>query len=1068
MKKIAGLFFLLSVSILSLAQSRQVKGVVTDDSGAPVQGVTVLPRGSKLGTQTDKGGNFTITVEGTGNVTLSFSAVGHKATTVVTDGKTAVAVQLEKVTSTLDDVVVVGYTSIKRKDISGSISSVSSSQLKTNPLSSAAEALQGRLAGVQITASEGAPGAELIIRVRGGGSITQDNSPLYIVDGIQVERALDVVSPQDIASIDVLKDASTTAIYGARAANGVIIITTKSGKPGKTQVNYNGSVGVRKLPDFMDVLSPYDFVKWQYERTRGSATDSASFAQTYGTTWDTLSNYQNVTPVNWQEEVFGRSAKFQSHNVSVNGGNQTTTFNLSLTANKEEGIQLESGFDRYLANFKLDHKVSDRLKVGVSVRYLDQTIKGIGTTNSGTRTTNRLRHAITYRPFELDKPGFGIDDFDEALYLASAGATNPIILAKSEYRRQYTKATYFTGYVNYNIIKNLVFRSTFGYDNANVRTDLFYNKITSTARQFASLPVASIGEQFNNTLSNSNTLQYTLNNFKGHHDISVMIGEETVEQKSKQTAFETRYFPSDISAQKALANMGLGSAPTGSAQPLPSSFVQPPSRIFSLFGSATYAYEDKYLAKFSLRADRSSKFSSDNGTLVFPSGSVAWRFSKEKFFENIAWLSDGKVRYGYGAVGNNRIDNLLYQQLYGVTGQYAFNHSILPGFSPSSLANPNLRWEKNTTSNFGLDLSLFRNKVQFTMDIYKNKAEDLLLNVLIPPSTGYTGQLQNIGATSNRGVEFQVGATLANKKDFTWTSNFNISFNNNRVENLGGVNSITRNSGWQGSDGVDDYLVQVGRPAGLMYGFITDGFFQVSDFDYNATTSIYTLKAGIPFNGVYGTPQPGMLKWKDISGPNGVPDGVITADYDRTVVGDANAKFTGGWNNQFAYKNFDLNIFVNFVVGNDIYNANKIEWTDGAFPNLNTLNVMKDRFTNINASGQRVTDPVELQKLNGNAKIWTPVRVQRWWLHSWAVEDGSYLRFNNISLGYTLPKSVLAKLKIQNLRIYTTVNNLATITNYSGYDPDVTARRSDPLTPGVDFAAYPRARTWVFGLNVTF
>jgi TonB-linked SusC/RagA family outer membrane protein len=447
---------------------------------------------------------------------------------------------------------------------------------------------------------------------------------------------------------------------------------------------------------------------------------------------------------------------------------------------------------------------------------------------------------------------------------------------------------------------------------------------------------------------------------------------------------------------------------------------------------------------------------------------VAWRFSKEKFFDKMSWLSDGKIRYGYGAVGNNRIDNLLYQQLYGVTGQYAFNHSILPGFAPSSLANPNLRWEKNTTSNFGLDLSLFKNKVQFTMDIYKNKAEDLLLNVLIPPSTGYTGQLQNIGATSNRGVEFQVGATLADKKDFTWTSNFNISFNKNRVENLGGVNSITRNSGWQGSDGVDDYLVQVGRPAGLMYGFITDGFFQVSDFDYNATTSVYTLKAGIPFNGVYGTPQPGMLKWKDISGPNGVPDGVITADYDRTVVGDANAKFTGGWNNQFAYKNFDLNIFVNFVVGNDIYNANKIEWTDGAFPNLNTLNIMKDRFTYINNSGQRVTDPVELQKLNANAKIWTPVRVQRWWLHSWAVEDGSYLRFNNISLGYTLPKSILTKLKIQNLRVYTTVNNLATITNYSGYDPDVTARRSDPLTPGVDFAAYPRARTWVFGVNVTF
>lgn len=349
------------------------------------------------------------------------------------------------------------------------------------------------------------------------------------------------------------------------------------------------------------------------------------------------------------------------------------------------------------------------------------------------------------------------------------------------------------------------------------------------------------------------------------------------------------------------------------------------------------------------------------------------------------------------------------------------------------------------------------------MDIYKNTAKDLLLSVAIPPTTGYTSQLQNIGSTSNRGIEFQINATPVQTKDFMWSSNFNISFNKNRVESLGGVNSLTRNSGWQGSDGVDDYLVEVGRPVGLMYGFITDGFFKVSEFDYNATTQTYTLKAGIPFNGVYGTPQPGMLKWRDLNG-----DGTITADGDRTVVGNANPDFTGGWNNQFTYKNFDLSVFVNFVVGNDIYNANKVEWTDGAFSNLNMLDIMKDRFTYVNSAGQRVTDPVELEKLNTNAKLWTPVRVQRWWLHSWAVEDGSYLRFNNITLGYTLPKRILDKAKITTLRLYATVNNLASITGYTGYDPDVTARRSDPLTPGVDFAAYPRSKTWVAGLNITF
>jgi TonB-linked SusC/RagA family outer membrane protein len=1040
-----------------------IKGRVTDDTGAPLQSVSVIPKGSKSGVQTDKDGNFSINVPGTGSATLSFSSAGHKPTSVTTDGTSALNVQLERNAATLEDVVVVGYTTSKRKDLAGSVSSITSKQIKDVPLSSAAEAIQGRLAGVQVTASEGAPGADIIVRVRGGGSITQDNSPLYIVDGVQVEKALDVIAPQDIASIDVLKDASTTAIYGARAANGVVIITTKSGKPGKTQVGYNGSFGFRQLPKTMDVLNPYDFVVWQYERSRANSTDSASFAQTYGTTWDTLSNYKNVPFINWQEEVFGRNANFQNHNVFVSGGNQSTTFNLSLTANKEEGIQLESGFDRYIANFKIEHKVSDKLKIGFTARYLDQVVKGAGTTNSGTRATNRLRHTINYRPFELPRPGFGADEFDEAYYLASSGATNPVILTQAEYRRQNTRASYLTAYVNYNILKNLVFRSTFGYDNAYIRSDLFYSKITSTARNFASLPVASIGQQYNSTLSNTNTLQYSVNNYKQHHDLTVLVGEETVDLRSKQNSFETRFFPADIDAKKALANMGLGSAPSGSAQPLPTSFEQPPSRIFSLFGRATYAYDDKYLATFNLRADRSSKFSSDNGSLVFPSGSVAWRFTKEKFFDNISWLSDGKLRFGYGAVGNNRIDNLLYLQLYGVTGQYAFNHSILPGFAPTALANPNLRWEKNTTRNFGVDLSLLRNRIEFTMDIYKNSAKDLLLSVAIPPTTGYTSQLQNIGSTSNRGVEFQVNATPVQNKDFTWASNFNISFNKNRVESLGGVNSLTRNSGWQGSDGVDDYLVQVGRPAGLMYGFITDGFFKVNEFDYNATTQTYILKAGIPFNGVYGTPQPGMLKWKDLNG-----DGTITADGDRTVVGNANPDFTGGWNNQFNYKNFDLSLFVNFVVGNDIYNANKIEWTDGAFANLNMIDIMKNRFTYINANGQRVTDPTELEKMNTNATIWTPVRVQRWWLHSWAVEDGSYLRFNNLTVGYTIPKRILDKAKISTLRLYATVNNLGTITNYSGYDPDVTARRSDPLTPGVDFAAYPKSRTWLVGLNITF
>lgn len=1050
------------LSVISFAQTKTVKGKVTDENGVAISGVTVSPRGSRQGTQTGTDGNFTISVPANTS-TLTLSYVGFSTQQVSISGKDNITVTLQRAISREDEVVVVGYQSIKRKDLTGSVSSVGAKDLKDIPLSSAAEALQGRMAGVQAIASEGGPGADIIIRVRGGGSITQDNNPLFIVDGVQVENALSIIPPQDIATIDVLKDASTTAIYGARGANGVVIITTKGGRSGKTQITYNGSFGARKLSERMDVLSPYDFVRWQYERSRGVAADSASFAQTYGTTWDTLSNYKNVTPINWQDEVFGRSASFQSHNVSVSGGNEKTSFNLSLTANREDGILLESGFDRNVVNFRLDHKATDKLKIGMTARYIDQTIDGAGTTNSGTRQTNRLRHTINYRPFELTTTGGGIDDFDENYYLTSGFAINPIILTQAEYREQTYKATYLSGYASYNILKNLIFRTTVGFENAKTQTNLFFSKITGTARNAASLPVASIGVRDYYSITNSNTLQYNLNDFKKHHDISVLVGQEIVDRRFENNTIETRYFPADITAEKALNNMGLGSAPPGSSQPLPTSYVAPPDRIFSVFGRINYGYDDKYLATFNLRADRSSKFTPENGTLVFPSGSLAWRVSKENFMKNISWINDAKLRFGFGAVGNNRISDLLYQQLYGVTGQYALNHSVLPGFAPTALANTNLKWETNVTRNFGLDLSMFSNRVQFTMDVYKNTAKDLLLSVNIPPTLGYTTQIQNIGSSSNRGIELQLNTTPIAGKDFTWNSNFNISFNKNKVESLGGVSEITRNSGWQGSDGVDDYLVKVGQPTGLMYGFVTDGFYKVDEFNYDPATKIYTLKAGIPANLVYGTPQPGMLKWKDLDG-----DGAITADKDRKVIGNANPKFTGGWNNQFAYKGFDMSVFVNFVVGNDIYNANKIEWTDGAYANLNMLDIMKDRWTNINDDGEVVTDPTELAALNANAKIWSPVRVQRWWLHSWAVEDGSYLRINNLTLGYTLPKNLVSKIKISNFRIYGTVNNLATITNYSGYDPDVTSRRSDPLTPGVDFAAYPRAKTWVVGVNVTF
>jgi TonB-dependent starch-binding outer membrane protein SusC len=1063
MKQLLCIFFTLFLPCWLFAQTRTISGTVRDaTTNEPLIGASIVLSGggASKGAITDLEGKYTLDIPTRKSQSIRINYVGYESTSINIDNTTVYDVTLSS-DKVLDEVVVIDYAPINRRDVTGSVSSVGAKQLRDVPITNAAEVLAGRLAGVQVTTTEGAPGADVIIRVRGGGSITQDNTPIYIVDGIQVENALSVISPQDIATIDVLKDASSTAIYGARGANGVVVITTKTGKKGRTSVTYNGSIGYRQVAKTMEVLDPYEFVLWQYERAK--LNNDTAFNRLYARSWSEVANYKNTEAVSWQEKVFGRRAGYQNHNLSISGGSEKTTYNLSLTRNDEQGVQVSSGFLRNLLNFKLTHKAGDRFQFGIGARYLNQTIDGIGTTSSGTRTTNRLRHAITYRPYLTAKEGDNDEFFDEELFLRSAQLANPLVMTEAEYRRRYSNALNLNGNFSFEVLKHVTFRGTFGYDNNDVRQNIFYNKLTSTARNFGRQPVATINDFTSVTLNNANTLTYS-NTFAKKHLVTVLLGQEIYQTNFKRTGLETRYFPADISPEKALANMSLGSPPTGTTQPFPTTFESPYSRISSLFGRLSYDFSRRFLANFSLRADRSSKFSPDNGQLLFPSGSVAWRFSEEKFLKNNKFISEAKLRAGFGTAGNNRIDDLLFQQLYGVTGVYALNHTVVPGFAPSALANSELRWERTQSQNIGLDFGFFKNRIQLTIDAYKNLGKDLLLAVAIPPTSGYSTQLRNVGSTSNRGIEVQLAGDMVRRKNFLWNSSFNISFNRNRVESLGGLTQQTRNSGWQGSDGADDYLVKVGEPVGLMYGFVTEGWYTPDDFTYNSTTGAYTLKPGIPSSVNFaGTLRPGSLKIRDVNG-----DGAITTDGDRTILGNANPDFIGGWNNQVVYKGFDLSIFVNFVVGNDVYNANNIEWTDGSFANLNLLASMKDRYRYLDNEGNVITDAAQLTALNANAKIWSPANANRFFLKSTDIEDGSFLRINNITLGYTLPNLLASRLRLQNFRVYGTVNNLAVFTNYSGFDPEVTARTFDPLTPGVDFAAYPRARVFVFGVNATF
>ena len=1073
MKK--GLFLLLILTCLFItahAQSKRITGQVRQDSSLEnLPGVSVNVKGSGITVVTNAEGRYTINVPATGNPVLVFTYIGYSTEEVKVGDKTAVDITLAKQASSLNDVVVVGYATVRRRDLTGSVSSVNSKQLRDIPINSAAQALAGKLAGVQVTGTEGSPGADVVIRVRGGGSITQDNSPLYIIDGIQVENGLNTISPQDIQSVDVLKDASTTAIYGARGANGVVIITTKSGRNNRTSVNYSGFTGVNKLSSKLGVLRPYDFVLYQYDRTRGSSADSTTFAGTYGSTWDTLQNYKSVPFTDWQDELFGRNAFQTTHNVSVTGGNQNTQYNLSLTSNAEEGIQLNSDYNRKLVSFKFDHTINQRVKVGFITRYNNTVVNGGGTSNTGSAGNNFLRQAIRYRPFLIK--GQSIDDYDPNYALETNGnglsLVNPILLNQATYRRNMTDVLNISGYADIRLAPFLTFRSTAGVDMTNTRQNAFDDTLTSNSKANGVQPIASVNMGKRLSINNSNVLTYSnassLSSFKEKNDITVVAGQEIYELHTNANYVEARYFPTGISAERALQNFNLGSAPAGVLQPRPTS-SQGLSRLFSLFGNLRYAYDKKYLFSLSLRADGSTKFAQNHKWGYFPSGSFAWRVSNEKFMESLNHtINDLKLRVSYGKAGNNRIGDFLYLTQYVTGGQYGLNDALATGFTPQGLANSNLVWETTTSQNIGLDVSFLNSRLQLTADVYKNITSDLLVNVTIPTSTGYLNQLQNVGSTSNKGVELQLNTIPVQSRDFTWTANFNVSFNKNLIRSLGTYQKFyLANSGWGFSNTPADYIVRVGSPVGSMWGFVTDGFYKVEDFTYDAAAKKYTLKAGVANNGsVTQAPQPGLVKFKDLNG-----DGVVDVNNDRTVIGNANPKYFGGLNQQFTYKNFDASVYINFQVGNDIYNANKLEFTNGYTPNANLLDVVLPRWRNVNSQGQVVTDPSELAKLNAGAAIWTPsVSSTSFVLHSWAVEDGSFARLNTITVGYNFSSNLLNRLKIKTARFYVTASNLGVLTNYSGYDPEVSARRSRPETPGVDYSAYPRSRSFLFGVNLS-
>jgi TonB-linked SusC/RagA family outer membrane protein len=971
--------------------------------------------------------------------------------------------------SKIDEVVLVGYTKVSKKDVTNAVSSVKAEAIKDMPSTNAAEAIQGRMAGVKVALSEGAPGADVDIVIRGGNSITGSNAPLYIVDGVQMDNALTILSPKEIESIEVLKDASSTSIFGARGANGVVLITTKGGrKRAKTSINYNGFLGVRKIQNTIDVLDPYQYVLYQYEvyNKVGVQSDKDAFVARYGTYDQLEKRYKDIKKRDWQDEVFGREAFNFTHNISVTGGSDNSSFSLSLNNVQEDGIMIGSGFKRNMANFKYDYDLSKKVSMTLNARYSRQTIFGAGTSATGSQSSNRLRNAVRYQPFEGGS-NVNVDNFDP-LFANETNLVNPVLLADNEIRENGRNDLLLNGILEYKINKDFTFRSVIGYVQRDDMINQFSGPITSLARQNNDQPVVFLSKVQSRRITNTNTL-----NFRktfGNHKLDLLAGQETVKTDAESLTMNIKWFPKSISAQEAFANIQIASPPSGLVQDIPRTNLLP-DRIVSFFGRANYIFKNKYILTASMRADGSSIFGPGNRWGYFPAASLAWKVTEEDFLKDRETISELKLRAGYGLSGNNRIQAFLYNTFYTTSSDYgyAFGSNVTPGATTGNImSNPGVKWESAASKNIGLDFGLFKGRVYGTLDFYQTDTNDLLLLARIPQTTGYEYQFQNSGSTTNKGVEFSVGSTIINKENFNWKFDANISANRNVIKSLGNSASATANSylypsGWQNN--LNDFLVEVGKPVGTYWGYVTAGRYEISDFDYNASTQVYTLKNGIPSSAAAANGakpvQPGDLKLEDLNG-----DGIID-NKDMTDLGSSQPKFYGGFSQTFRYKNWDMSLLFNFSVGNKVYNANKIEYsTQYLYRDNNMLAEVADRWKWFNDAGEKVNDPAALAALNANTTMWTPP-AGAYFLHSYAIEDGSFLRLNNLTIGYSLGKDFTKQLGLSNFRLYFTMNNVFTVTGYSGYDPEANTRRN-PLTPGVDYAAYPRSRFILSGVDITF
>lgn len=1048
-------------------QAQNVSGTVKDANGEPLIGAFVLVQGTTGGTVTDVDGNYAINVNDPAKDVLEFSMIGMATQAIPVNGQTVINVTMSDDENFLDEVVVVGYATVKRRDLLGSVSSVNSDKLVEQPVATVSQALAGKMAGVSVTTTEGDPDADIKIRVRGGASITQDNSPLYIVDGFPVDNINDI-SSSEIASIDVLKDAFSTAIYGSRGANGVVIVTTKSAEKGrKIAVSLNAYYGLKTMANKNAIrpMNSDNFVKFQYELASIRDNVKDNYTPYFGS-FEDIGLYSGLQTNDWVDAVFGNTGQNYSADVAISGSSDNVNWTLGYARLGDSAIMMGSNYTRNNLNFKGNIKTSRNTSIDVSVRYANTEIRGGGSNSfndTGTTSGNgRLKHAVSFAPIPIKSTIQSVDDED-----TQGDNAQPIKSVQDNDSRRSRTSWNVNGAFNWNIVDNLKLKVEGGMEDFHQSDDKFYGLTTYYAvntSTYRDTPSNQHKESYHKRFRNTNTLTYDFANVFNNpdHNLNVLVGEEMTITKANVLTQMIENFPTFYDAETAWNFMSSGIARSSQ------NVYSAEDHMISFFGRVNYDYKHRYSIGATLRGDGSSKFSKGNKWGIFPSAAASWTISNESWMQGAQNVDLLKLRYSFGTAGNNNIPSGQINKEFSASDSGTWTSlSSTYWMAGKVMNNPDLKWETTYTHNLGLDFSFWKSRINGSVEVYQNTTKDLLIQFPIPGS-GYESQFRNIGSTRNRGVELSLNMPIIQKKNVSLNISGNIAYNKNQVIDLGGLDKITSQSYWASSEIGDDYVIQVGQPLGNMYGYRCDGRYEVDDFDY--VGGKWVLKEGVAdCSSVIGATymRPGALKLKNIDGS--ADNKVTTAD--REIIGNASPDFTGGFSLSGYFFGVDISANFNYMIGNQVYNANKVEFSSSRkFYNRNLTDNMdvNKRWTNIDwATGEMINDPETLKAVNAGTTMWSPC-IGNAIFSDWAVEDASFLRLQNVTIGYTLPESLTNKAHIRKVRFYITGTNLFCLTKYSGFDPEVDTRRATPLTPGVDYSAYPKSIGGVAGINLTF